>query len=308
MTATTSKLGADMKDHEIAQTVNQLRDIAKEYGQTQQLRERIAAVIVPILARQPAAIDKQEAVRALFQPWPEGELGATDEPESQYRLGYNTAIEDALEVLAAPLANEASKPAPSPLSEISSKSIDADCAQVVDDKFFDLIANVAPLVEQGERGAQSQMWVIHERDLLHVMSVAIGAAYVSVEDAAKRLNLKSVARAASTSANVAQGAEAVAQSDARYIVIGYGETDYPQAAFVNEREQLLDAVLGMMYTEASDADEETRDAYAKDLADDDEWSSDGIWSTEFEIGGITIYDLGYGAALTAAQSASGDQS
>jgi hypothetical protein len=61
MTATTSKLGADMKDHEIAQTVNQLRDIAREYGQTQQLRERIAAVVVPLLSgRQPAAIDKQD--------------------------------------------------------------------------------------------------------------------------------------------------------------------------------------------------------------------------------------------------------
>ena len=84
----------------------------------------------------------------------------------------------------------------------------------------------------------------------------------------------------------------------RYIVIGYGETDYPQAAFVNEREQLLDAVLGMMYTEASDADAEIREAYAKDLADEDEWTRDGIWRTEFEIGGIVIYDLGYGSAAS----------
>jgi Lar family restriction alleviation protein len=92
--------------------------------------------------------------------------------------------------------------------------------------------------------------------------------------------------------------EPVKQSDARFVVIGYGETDHPQAAFINEREQLLDAVLGMMYTHASDADSEIRGAYAKDLADDDEWSSDGIWSTEFEIGGITIYDLGYGSAAS----------
>jgi hypothetical protein len=34
---------ADMNEHEIALTVNRLRDIAKEYGQTQQLRARIAA-------------------------------------------------------------------------------------------------------------------------------------------------------------------------------------------------------------------------------------------------------------------------
>lgn len=38
-----------MKDHEIARIVNILRDIAVEYGQTQQLRERIAQVIVPVL-------------------------------------------------------------------------------------------------------------------------------------------------------------------------------------------------------------------------------------------------------------------
>jgi hypothetical protein len=40
-----------------------------------------------------------DRVRALFQPWPEDELGPTDEPQSQYRFGYNTAIEDALGAL-----------------------------------------------------------------------------------------------------------------------------------------------------------------------------------------------------------------
>lgn len=88
------------------------------------------------------------------------------------------------------------------------------------------------------------------------------------------------------------GEEAATVAYPRYIVIGYGETDHPQAAFVNERDQLLDAVLGMMYTSPSDADAEIREAYRKDLADDDEWSNEGIWSAEFEIGGITIYDLG----------------
>jgi hypothetical protein len=45
-----------MTDHDIALTVNRLRDIAKEYGQTQQLRDRIAAVVVPLLsASKPAA-------------------------------------------------------------------------------------------------------------------------------------------------------------------------------------------------------------------------------------------------------------
>ncbi|SDR18383.1 hypothetical protein SAMN05443245_3390 [Paraburkholderia fungorum] len=45
------------------------------------------------------AVDR---IRTLFQPWPEGELGPSDEPESQYQLGYNTAIEDALEAFSAP--------------------------------------------------------------------------------------------------------------------------------------------------------------------------------------------------------------
>ena len=38
-----------MKDHQIAQLVNDLRDIAIQYGQTQQLRERIHRRLVPEL-------------------------------------------------------------------------------------------------------------------------------------------------------------------------------------------------------------------------------------------------------------------
>lgn len=38
-----------MKDDEIAKIVSHLTDIAKVYGQTQQLRERLAIFIVPIL-------------------------------------------------------------------------------------------------------------------------------------------------------------------------------------------------------------------------------------------------------------------
>ena len=43
----------------------------------------------------------RDAVQALFQPWPKDEMGPSDEPESQYRLGYNTAVEDVLDALAA---------------------------------------------------------------------------------------------------------------------------------------------------------------------------------------------------------------
>jgi hypothetical protein len=41
-----------LKDHQIAQTVNALTAIARDYGQTQQLRDRIANIIVPILKGQ----------------------------------------------------------------------------------------------------------------------------------------------------------------------------------------------------------------------------------------------------------------
>jgi len=37
-----------MKDHEIAQVVNKLRDIGVKYGGAQQLRERITSLVTPI--------------------------------------------------------------------------------------------------------------------------------------------------------------------------------------------------------------------------------------------------------------------
>lgn len=40
-----------------------------------------------------------EKLRALFQPYPAGECGPSDEPESSYRFGYNTALEDVLDAL-----------------------------------------------------------------------------------------------------------------------------------------------------------------------------------------------------------------
>jgi hypothetical protein len=41
------------KDHEVAGFVNELRDVAKEYAHTQQLRERIAFVVHRFLGRTP---------------------------------------------------------------------------------------------------------------------------------------------------------------------------------------------------------------------------------------------------------------
>lgn len=50
-----------MRDHVIRETVNKLRDIAIEYHATQQLRERIAHVIVPLLAgEEPASLLERE--------------------------------------------------------------------------------------------------------------------------------------------------------------------------------------------------------------------------------------------------------
>lgn len=61
-----------MKDHEIRELVNQLRDIAIEYHGTQQLRERIArAVRAAMLAASP-------------HDTPRSELGA----ERRYCAGY----------------------------------------------------------------------------------------------------------------------------------------------------------------------------------------------------------------------------
>lgn len=97
---------------------------------------------------------------------------------------------------------------------------------------------------------------------------------------------------------------------ARYIVIGYGESDKPMAELVPTQDGLLNAVLGMMYTRATDADDEIRESYRRDLNDEDEWHG-GIWSAEFEIGGIVVYDVGLAttavtdAALAAAQPTRG---
>lgn len=38
-------------------------------------------------------------IQALFVSNPDDELGPSDEPESQYRFGYNTALEDVLSIL-----------------------------------------------------------------------------------------------------------------------------------------------------------------------------------------------------------------
>jgi uncharacterized protein (DUF2267 family) len=43
-----------IKDHQIAETVNALRDVAVQFHDAQQLRERIAGIVVPLLSALPA--------------------------------------------------------------------------------------------------------------------------------------------------------------------------------------------------------------------------------------------------------------
>lgn len=54
-----------MKDHEKRELVNSLTVIAKQYGSTQQLRERIAHCVLPALNA--AALDEREACAALCE-------------------------------------------------------------------------------------------------------------------------------------------------------------------------------------------------------------------------------------------------
>ncbi|UEP42715.1 hypothetical protein [Burkholderia sp. B21-005] len=76
-----------------------------------------------------------------------------------------------------------------------------------------------------------------------------------------------------------------------FIVIGHGESDIPEAKIVTRRDDLLDAVLGMIYGSASDATGDLRAMYAQDLDDDDQWAAD-TWSCSFEIGGIVVWHVG----------------
>lgn len=49
-----------MKDHEIAKVINDITHVARVYGQTQQIRERLRAVLEPVLKE---AQPKRESLR-----------------------------------------------------------------------------------------------------------------------------------------------------------------------------------------------------------------------------------------------------
>jgi len=159
MTATTSKLGADMTDEQILAVVDECFGRA-HYEMDN--REWICFARA-LLARQPAAIDKGTVLS--YCP---SQFGKQPHAFNHQKCGYCG--------VAAPLANEASKP--------------------------------APLVEQDERGAFEE-WARDEGMDLERGIIGAGA-YNNASTQACWRGWKHRARAASTSANVAQGAEAEA--------------------------------------------------------------------------------------------------
>lgn len=80
LSAQPAAVGA-MKDHEIAELVNTLRDIAIEFAGQQQLRERIAHAVVPALKRTSAVgavpeIDYDALIKAsTAKGWRQGKIG-----------------------------------------------------------------------------------------------------------------------------------------------------------------------------------------------------------------------------------------
>ena len=57
-----------MKDHEIAQLINKLRDVAVEFGHTQQLREQICSIINPIFKKNKDKVYYMEEYQEKYFP------------------------------------------------------------------------------------------------------------------------------------------------------------------------------------------------------------------------------------------------
>lgn len=81
-------VAASWKDHHTAQLVNQLRDCATSYFQTQQLRERIATIVAPLCAQ-------LKAHQSVLQPAaPQAQADARDAEQERW-MGIGKAIERA---------------------------------------------------------------------------------------------------------------------------------------------------------------------------------------------------------------------
>ncbi|CAJ2900730.1 gp39 [Burkholderia pseudomallei] len=64
-----------------------------------QAERALAAMAQPAPAPAEERAAFVERVMGMFEAWPNGKPGPTDEPESHYRFGYNTALEDVLTAL-----------------------------------------------------------------------------------------------------------------------------------------------------------------------------------------------------------------
>lgn len=220
MTPTTSKLGADMTD----ESLEELASACGLYG-VRKAAAAYAREVIALLARQPAAIDKQEA-RDAFDAWNDSQTALEfDDAEAEnharfiFTAGYN----------AAPLANEASKPAvrncqtgwadfclmakhdgvtcPSESCDIDDGIRAAPSVEQDDPTDYEALERehlgdaekrtgiYAPSVEQDERGAFDLPKALRMLADEHIHNPALS------------MRLLGLARAASTSANVAQGAE-----------------------------------------------------------------------------------------------------
>jgi hypothetical protein len=159
MTPTTSKLGADMTDDLAENIARHCSEASILAGNEvcKSLMVKAAETIRALLARQPAAIDK-EAEYALVK---RGDLVEHSHP--QYGGGL-FATEDCF--VDAPLANEASKPA-APISLEQIKALETAVCNGQSGEALRLLhhmrnALAAPSVEQDERGAISAAFEAYE--------------------------------------------------------------------------------------------------------------------------------------------------
>lgn len=95
------------------------------------------------------------------------------------------------------------------------------------------------------------------------------------------------------------GAEGASE---RFIVIGHGESDIPEAKIVARRADVLDAVLSMIYGGPC-PDDAMRAEYASMLGD---WDGDH-WNVTFEIGGIDVWRVSLSRSPAMAAAAPADE-
>lgn len=85
----------DTEDGPVALYVREKKPESMRERWKREKRESDAAAPSPADER----MEFVERVMGMFEAWPNGKPGPTDEPESHYRFGYNTALEDVLTAL-----------------------------------------------------------------------------------------------------------------------------------------------------------------------------------------------------------------